>query len=119
WGFRLAASRFSQFAACFGAQSHRLPQGSGQGIAAGQISMLEAARHALKYGMLTATAPAAWLGCGLTLHRLAPSPLRGSRAPLGVGERQSRRSQQLQQQGAGGFCIGAADRRLETTFDTF
>src|SRR6516225_2040740 len=43
-GFRLAASRFSRFAACSGAPSHRLPQGSGQGIVAGQISTLEVVR---------------------------------------------------------------------------
>src|SRR6516162_7267480 len=35
-GFRLAASPFSHFAACSGAPSHRLPQGSGLGIVAGQ-----------------------------------------------------------------------------------
>jgi hypothetical protein len=53
-----AASRFKWFSAGFGAPSHRLPQGSGQGIVAGQISTPEVARHALKYGMF-ATAPAA------------------------------------------------------------
>src|SRR6516165_11979266 len=43
WGFRLTASRFSQFAACSGAPSHRLLQGSGQGIVPVQTSTLEAA----------------------------------------------------------------------------
>src|SRR6516165_5070430 len=35
-GFRPVASRLSRFAACSGAPSHRLPQGSGQGIVASQ-----------------------------------------------------------------------------------
>jgi len=48
-GFRLAASPCSHFAACSGAPSHRLPQGSGQGIVAG--------RPVLRYGMFAAMAP--------------------------------------------------------------
>src|SRR5262249_9481559 len=44
FGLRLSASRVSHFPACSGAPSHRLPQGSGQGIVAGQISTLEVAR---------------------------------------------------------------------------
>src|SRR5262252_2515468 len=56
---RFAASRFSGLAACSEAPSHRLPRASGQGIVAGQISTLEVARHALKYGMFAAIAPAA------------------------------------------------------------
>jgi hypothetical protein len=40
---RLVASRFDRFAACSGAPSHCLPQGSGQGIVAGQSSTLEVA----------------------------------------------------------------------------
>src|SRR6516162_11725848 len=49
WRYRLTAPRFSRFAACCGAPSHRLPQGSGlrqlwlriirlhQGIATGEM----------------------------------------------------------------------------------
>jgi len=40
---RLAASRLSRFAACSGAPSHRLPQGPGHGIVAGQVSALKVA----------------------------------------------------------------------------
>src|SRR6516162_166131 len=42
--FHFAASRLCRFAACSGAPSHRLPQGSGQDIVAGQISTLEVVR---------------------------------------------------------------------------
>src|SRR6516165_10252347 len=38
---RFVALRFGSFAACSGAPSHCLPQGSGQGIVAGQISTLK------------------------------------------------------------------------------
>jgi hypothetical protein len=36
WRHRFVALRFGSFAACSGAPSHRLPQGSGQDIVAGQ-----------------------------------------------------------------------------------
>jgi hypothetical protein len=38
---RFVTSRLTRFAACSGAPSHCLPQGSGQGIVAGQSSTLE------------------------------------------------------------------------------
>jgi hypothetical protein len=45
------------------------PKAQDKAFAAGHISTLEVARHALKYGTLTATAPAASLhGRDSTLH---------------------------------------------------
>src|SRR6516162_2622155 len=49
WRHRFVALRFGSFAACSGVPSHRLPQGSGQGIVAG--------RPVLRYGMFAAMAP--------------------------------------------------------------
>jgi hypothetical protein len=43
WRHRFVALRFGSFAACSGAPSHRLPQGSGQGIVTGQTTTLEVA----------------------------------------------------------------------------
>src|SRR5262249_10966887 len=43
--YRLAVSLLNWFAACSGAPSHRLPQGSGQGIVAGQFGMMEVVRY--------------------------------------------------------------------------
>jgi len=42
--YRLTASRFGWFAACSGASSHRLPQGSGRGIVSARTNALEGAR---------------------------------------------------------------------------
>jgi hypothetical protein len=49
WRHYLAVWRFSWLAACFEVPSHRLPQGSGQGIVAGRL--------VLRYGMFAAIAP--------------------------------------------------------------
>src|SRR6516225_961728 len=120
WRHRFVALRFGSFAACSVAPSHRLPQGSGQGIVAGQISMLEVARHGLKYGMLTATGFGSFATCrDSTLHRLtywASSWCAGPRtvSPLissdhRHGELLAKATGPFGQMGAALFCLISSD----------